>query len=113
MLTKGEMHVTKVTPEVNGLLHSLPGLGKVSQGSERLLEVADSFPIGRAVRCPCPGLAQVASCPVPELAAEGMEMEKFERFVMLEIQRGQPVIGTYPPSAEARTRYEEWAKKNK
>jgi regulator of RNase E activity RraA len=48
-----------------------------------------------------------------ELAAEGMEMEKFERFVMLEIQRGQPVIGTYPPSAEARSRYEEWAKKNK
>jgi regulator of RNase E activity RraA len=47
-----------------------------------------------------------------ELAAEGMEMEKFERFVMLEIQRGQPVIGTYPPSAEARARYEEWAKKN-
>ena len=40
-------------------------------------------------------------------------MEKFERYVMLEIQRGQPVVGTYPPSPDARARYEEWAKKNK
>jgi regulator of RNase E activity RraA len=45
-----------------------------------------------------------------EVAAEAVEMERFERFVMLEIQRGQPVIGTYPPSAEARARYEEWVK---
>ena len=48
-----------------------------------------------------------------EVAAEAVEMEKFERFVMLEIQRGQPVIGTYPPSPETRARYEEWGKKNK
>ncbi len=47
-----------------------------------------------------------------DVAADAVEMEKFERYVMLEIQRGQPVIGTYPPSAEARARYEEWAKKN-
>jgi len=47
-----------------------------------------------------------------DVAAEAVEMEKFERYVMLEIQSGQPVIGTYPPSAEARARYEEWAKKN-
>jgi len=47
-----------------------------------------------------------------DVAADAVEMEKFERFVMQEIQRGQSVIGTYPPSAEARARYEEWAKKN-
>jgi hypothetical protein len=35
-------------------------------------------------------------------SGEAVEMEKFERFVMLEIQRSQPVIGTYPPSAEVR-----------
>jgi len=32
---------------------------------------------------------------------------------MLEIERGQPVIGTYPPSEESRARYQEWANKNK
>jgi regulator of RNase E activity RraA len=48
-----------------------------------------------------------------EVAEEATEMEKFERWVMLEIQSGRPVIGTYPPSAEARTRYEAWAVKNK
>jgi regulator of RNase E activity RraA len=47
-----------------------------------------------------------------EVAAEAIEMEKFERWVMMEIARGQPVIGTYPPSAEARGRYEAWAAKN-
>jgi regulator of RNase E activity RraA len=48
-----------------------------------------------------------------EVAKEATEMEKFERWVMLEIQSGRPVIGTYPPSAEARARYEEWAGNNK
>ncbi len=48
-----------------------------------------------------------------EIAAEGVEMEKFERFVMLEIERGQAVIGTYPPSPEVRASYEEWSKSNK
>jgi regulator of RNase E activity RraA len=48
-----------------------------------------------------------------EVATEAVEMEKFEHYVMLEIERGQPVIGTYPPSAEVRARYEEWANKNK
>ena len=47
-----------------------------------------------------------------DVAADAVEMEKFERYVMLVIQSGQPVIGTYPPSAEAGARYEDWAKKN-
>ncbi|PWT74689.1 MAG: ribonuclease activity regulator RraA, partial [Proteobacteria bacterium] len=47
-----------------------------------------------------------------EIAADGTEMERFERFVMHEIERGQPVIGTYPPSPEVRARYAaEWADK--
>lgn len=40
-----------------------------------------------------------------EIAAEATEMEKFECFVMQEIERGQPIIGTYPPTPEVRARY--------
>ena len=36
-----------------------------------------------------------------EVAAEAVEMENFERFVMQEIQRGQPIIGTYHSEAAA------------
>jgi len=46
-----------------------------------------------------------------EVAAEATEMEKFERFVMQEIERGQPLVGTYPPTPETRARYNEWADK--
>ena len=48
-----------------------------------------------------------------EVAAEALEMEKFERFVMTEIEHGQPVIGTYPPTPEARARYTQWLEKHK
>jgi regulator of RNase E activity RraA len=47
-----------------------------------------------------------------EVAAEAIDMERFERFVMQEIQRGQPVIGTYPPSPETRARYSQWREKD-
>ncbi len=47
-----------------------------------------------------------------EVAAEAVQMEKFERWVMLEIERGQPVIGTYPPTPDVRARYESWEKSN-
>jgi len=37
-------------------------------------------------------------------------MERFERFISDEIQRGRPLIGTYPPSSEVRARYSGWVK---
>jgi regulator of RNase E activity RraA len=46
-----------------------------------------------------------------EVAREALPMEEFERFVTAEVQRGQPLIGTYPPTPEVRARYTEWMKK--
>jgi regulator of RNase E activity RraA len=43
-----------------------------------------------------------------EVAAATVEQERFERFVMEEIRRGQPVIGTYPPNDATRARYLAW-----
>ncbi|MEO8630898.1 MAG: ribonuclease activity regulator RraA [Betaproteobacteria bacterium] len=47
-----------------------------------------------------------------EIANEAVEMEKFERFVMQEVARGQPIIGVYPPTPEVRARYVESTKKS-
>jgi regulator of RNase E activity RraA len=46
-----------------------------------------------------------------EVSSDALQMEEFELFVSAEIQRGQPLIGTYPPTPEVRARYAEWAKK--
>jgi regulator of RNase E activity RraA len=44
-----------------------------------------------------------------EIAGEAVEMERFEQFVLEEVQRGVAIIGLYPPTApDTRTRYEAW-----
>lgn len=44
-----------------------------------------------------------------EIAVESVEMERFEQFVLEEVQRGVAIIGLYPPTApETRQRYEAW-----
>lgn len=49
-----------------------------------------------------------------EVARDAAEQEELEAFVIEEVRRGEPVIGTYPPSPAAKARYEAWrAKKGK
>ena len=44
-----------------------------------------------------------------DIAGEAVEMERFEQFVLEEVQRGVAIIGLYPPTAtDTRTRYEAW-----
>lgn len=43
---------------------------------------------------------------VDEIAAEGIENERLEMWIMREIERGVPLPGLYPPNAETRARYE-------
>ena len=46
-----------------------------------------------------------------EVSREALQMEEFELFVTEQVQGGQPLIGTYPPTPEVRERYAEWLKK--
>ena len=46
-----------------------------------------------------------------EVSREALQMEEFELFVTEQVQGGQPLIGTYPPTPEMRERYAEWLKK--
>ena len=36
----------------------------------------------------------------------GAEQERLEAWIMAEVERGEPLLGLYPPNAEARARYE-------
>ena len=36
----------------------------------------------------------------------GSEQERLEAWIMEEVERGVPLLGLYPPNAEARARYE-------
>ncbi len=46
-----------------------------------------------------------------EVAVDATEQERVERFVIEEVRKGAPVIGTYPPNEAARARYAEWLKR--
>ncbi|MCW5772603.1 MAG: ribonuclease activity regulator RraA [Rhodospirillaceae bacterium] len=46
-----------------------------------------------------------------EVARDAAEQEQLEAFVLEEIKKGAPVIGTYPPSPAVRARYDAWKAK--
>lgn len=41
-----------------------------------------------------------------DVVAAGVEQERFEGWIMREVERGVPLPGLYPPNAEAKARYE-------
>ncbi len=45
-----------------------------------------------------------------EIAVDGAEQERFERFVMEEVEKRGQVSGIYPPNEETLKRYEDWLK---
>jgi regulator of RNase E activity RraA len=42
------------------------------------------------------------------VAAEGDEHERYESWVVSEVERGVPLPGLYPPNDEAKARYQAW-----
>jgi regulator of RNase E activity RraA len=44
------------------------------------------------------------------VAEEGEEHERYETWVVSEVERGVPLPGLYPPTDEAKARYEAWKK---
>jgi regulator of RNase E activity RraA len=47
------------------------------------------------------------------VAAEGEEHERYETWVVSEVERGVPLPGLYPPNDEARARYADWKTKRR
>lgn len=57
------------------------------------------------------GVVVLPRCLADEVAADGLEQEQLEEFVIEEIRAGKPVHGTYPPNEETMTRYAAWRRK--
>jgi regulator of RNase E activity RraA len=49
---------------------------------------------------------------VDEVAADAIEQEKMEVFILERVQQGAALPGTYPPNAETRAAYEAWRKEH-
>ncbi|MEE8351986.1 MAG: ribonuclease activity regulator RraA [Rhodospirillales bacterium] len=56
------------------------------------------------------GIAVIPQALAAEVAKDGIEQERYERFAKLKIQKGRPVPGVYPPNEETKAEYEKWVK---
>lgn len=54
------------------------------------------------------GCVVIPAALVEEVAELGVEQERFEGWVVSEVERGVVLPGLYPPNAETRARYEAW-----
>jgi regulator of RNase E activity RraA len=54
------------------------------------------------------GCVVIPAALVEETAELGVEQERFEGWVVSEVERGVALPGLYPPNAETRARYEAW-----
>jgi regulator of RNase E activity RraA len=56
------------------------------------------------------GAVVIPQALVDFVAAEGEEHERYETWVVSEVERGVPLPGLYPPNDEAKARYAAWKK---
>ena len=89
------------------------GLGVVCDGPLRDVSAvkALSFPVyctGASAPPSIAGLVLVPRGLAAEVAAAGVEQERFERYVQKRIEQGAPVKGLYPPDDETLRAYEAW-----
>jgi len=56
------------------------------------------------------GVVVVPQALAADVARDGLEQERYERFAKMKIKQGSKVPGVYPPSAETRAEYERWLK---
>src|SRR3989441_10912243 len=83
-LSEGSERTAKVEPEIDTLLDGLATRGEMREGSERMFEPRDRFPVGRACGSLPPGLTAVGDGLFPYLSLEGMVGEAIDLL-------GQPV----------------------
>ena len=70
------------------------------------------FP-GDVIVCDDDGAVVIPKDLVDFVANEGEEHERYETWVVSEVERGVKLPGLYPPNDEAKARYETWKKKRR
>jgi regulator of RNase E activity RraA len=56
------------------------------------------------------GAVLIPAAMLDEVLAASVEQERFEGWIMGEVDRGVPLPGLYPPNEEAKARYQAWVK---
>ena len=56
------------------------------------------------------GVVVVPKALAAEVAVDGLEQERYERFAKLKIKEGRKVPGVYPPNEETKAEYAAWLK---
>jgi regulator of RNase E activity RraA len=54
------------------------------------------------------GVVVIPRSMLDEIVEGAVEQERHERFILMQVQRGAPVLGTYPPSEENLAAYRRW-----
>ena len=54
------------------------------------------------------GVVVIPRALAAEVARDGVEQERYERFAKLKIKQGRPVPGVYPPNEETKAEYAKW-----
>ena len=54
------------------------------------------------------GVVVIPAALADEVARDGVSQEEIEDFVKLQVEKGRPVIGLYPPDDKIRAEFEEW-----
>ena len=56
----------------------------------------------------CDGVVVIPAAMADEVATDGTEQERLERYLKARIEAGHPAIGTYPPNAATLAAYANW-----
>jgi len=54
------------------------------------------------------GVVVIPAALADEVARDGVSQEEIEDFVKLQVEKGRPVIGLYPPDDKIRAEFGEW-----
>src|SRR5262245_24801334 len=70
--------MSKIDPEINGLLERLATLGEMLEDGQRRLEALDRLPVGGARECLGTGLTKIGERPIPHFTAESVVSEPLD-----------------------------------
>ena len=54
------------------------------------------------------GVVVIPAALADEVARDGVGQEEIEDFIKLQVEKGRPIIGLYPPDDKIRAEFEEW-----
>ena len=102
---------SELSERSNRVANALRGLG-VRRGDRILLMLGNVVPLWEVMLAAMKlGAVVIPAKLVEDVAAAAAEQERMEAWIMNEVNGGAALPGLYPPNAENKARYEDWAKR--